>query len=104
MPMYVYRCKNCGHRFEINQHMTDDPLTACPQCDGEINRIVFANGIVFHGSGFYVNEYNKKSSTAVPAAADAASSATTESAKPAATDAAPASATPPAAAAPSAKE
>jgi len=53
MPTYVYRCKNCGHRFEAWQHMTDEPLTTCPQCQGPINRVYFASGVVFKGSGFY---------------------------------------------------
>ena len=53
MPTYVYRCENCGHRFEAWQHMTDDPLTTCPQCEGPIHRVVFPSSIVFKGSGFY---------------------------------------------------
>jgi putative FmdB family regulatory protein len=53
MPTYVYRCKSCGHRFEAWQHMTDDPLTTCPQCEGEIQRVLFPASVVFKGSGFY---------------------------------------------------
>ena len=38
--------------------MTDDPLTTCPQCGGEIHRVLFPAGIVFKGSGFYKTEYS----------------------------------------------
>lgn len=68
MPTYVYRCKNCEHQFEIIQKMTDEPLTVCPECNGEINRLLFPVGIVFKGSGFHVNDYpSSKSSTSTVA-------------------------------------
>ena len=40
MPTYEYECRQCGHRFEQQQAMTDAPLKACPECKGEIRRIV----------------------------------------------------------------
>ncbi len=57
MPTYVYRCEQCGHRFEAWQHMTDDPLTLCPQCGGPIHRVLFPAGIVFKGAGFYSTDH-----------------------------------------------
>ncbi len=57
MPTYEYVCRQCGHRFEIWQHMTDDPLTVCPECGAEIHRVLYPAGIVFKGSGFYKTEY-----------------------------------------------
>lgn len=56
MPIYTYRCNNCGHEFEKRQRMIDDPLTDCPVCDGEVRRIVNAVGVVFKGSGFYITD------------------------------------------------
>jgi putative FmdB family regulatory protein len=53
MPTYEYLCRQCGHRFEAWQHMTDDPLTVCPKCGAEIHRVLYPAGIVFKGSGFY---------------------------------------------------
>lgn len=53
MPTYEYVCRQCGHRFEAWQHMTDDPLTVCPECGAEIHRVLYPAGIVFKGSGFY---------------------------------------------------
>jgi putative FmdB family regulatory protein len=53
MPTYVYGCDACGHRFEIFQKFSDQPLTACPQCGAPIRRIFQPAGIVFKGSGWY---------------------------------------------------
>jgi putative FmdB family regulatory protein len=53
MPTYEYACKTCGNRFETWQKFTDQPLTECPQCHGQIRRVLFPAGIVFKGSGFY---------------------------------------------------
>ncbi len=68
MPTYVYRCENCGHRFEAWQHMTDDPLTTCPQCEGPIHRVLFPAGIVFKGSGFYSTDSRRSQIATEPAA------------------------------------
>ena len=56
MPIYTYRCKECDHEFEVRQRMTDDPLTECPVCQGEVRRVVNSVGVVFKGKGFYVTD------------------------------------------------
>ena len=56
MPIYSYRCNDCGHEFDIRQRMSEDPLSVCPKCDGEIRRVVTSVGVVFKGSGFYVTD------------------------------------------------
>ena len=53
MPTYDYRCKDCGHEFEIQQSFSDDALTECPQCGGDLRKVFSAVGISFKGSGFY---------------------------------------------------
>ena len=58
MPTYEYLCKTCSHRFEIQQKMTDDSLTTCPECGGNIRRILFPAGVVFKGTGFYKTDHN----------------------------------------------
>ncbi len=58
MPTYLYECEKCG-RFEEFQKITDEPLKKCPQCGGKVKRIIGAPGIVFKGSGFYVNDSKK---------------------------------------------
>jgi len=53
MPTYDYRCKECGHEFEIHQSFSDDALTVCPVCQGSLRKVFSAVGISFKGSGFY---------------------------------------------------
>lgn len=62
MPTYPYRCRACGHEFEEFQSITEEPLTACPKCGGEIHRVISGGaGLIFKGSGFYVTDYRKDS-------------------------------------------
>ncbi len=56
MPIYSYRCNDCGHEFDQRQRMSDDALTVCPVCEGNIRRVVTSVGVVFKGSGFYVTD------------------------------------------------
>ena len=68
MPIYLYECDSCGLRFEKMQRMTEEPLTDCPECDGQVRRIIQPVGIIFKGSGFYVTDNRKGSSpTLAPA-------------------------------------
>lgn len=69
MPTYVYRCKACEHQFETIQKMTDKPLTECPECGGEIARLLFPVGIVFKGSGFHINDYPSSKASSATASA-----------------------------------
>ncbi len=57
MPTYGYRCGNCGHQFEIVQRITDEPLKACPKCQGKLSKVLYPVGISFKGSGFYTTDY-----------------------------------------------
>ena len=62
MPTYTYRCNECGHQFDQRQRMSDDPLTICPVCEGQIRRVLNSVGVVFKGSGFYVTDNRGKNS------------------------------------------
>ncbi len=66
MPLYEYKCKECGLRFERRQHFSDPPVDTCPECEGEVVRLIQPAGIIFKGSGFYVTDNRAKSSTATP--------------------------------------
>jgi len=59
LPTYEYKCKVCGKTFELKQHMRDKAITDCLMCQAKnsVDRIIFASGISFKGSGFYVNDY-----------------------------------------------
>ena len=69
MPTYQYACTACDHEFEAFQSFTDDSLTECPECKGEIKKVFSAVGVVFKGSGFYKTDSAKSSAASVPAAA-----------------------------------
>jgi putative FmdB family regulatory protein len=56
MPLYTYRCYDCDHVFETRQRMSDDPLTDCPDCFGEVRRVINSVGVVFKGNGFYITD------------------------------------------------
>lgn len=60
MPTYQYACTACAHEFEAVQSFSDDSLTTCPECKGEIRKIYSAVGVVFKGSGFYKTDSAKK--------------------------------------------
>ncbi len=57
MPTYVYECSACEKTFEVEQRMSEDPLTDC-DCgsQGTVKRIIQPTAIMFKGSGFYVND------------------------------------------------
>jgi putative FmdB family regulatory protein len=63
MPTYEYTCRSCGHTFDIVQAMSDEPLTVCPECGGELRKVFGAPAISFKGSGFYATDHGKKSKT-----------------------------------------
>jgi putative FmdB family regulatory protein len=71
MPTYEYECKKCGHTFEIFQGFKADPLRLCPECgEEELRRLINGGmGIIFKGSGFYVNDKEGKEPAAAAAAA-----------------------------------
>ncbi len=60
MPLYTYRRAD-GTTFDFRQKFLDDPLTTCPTTGQNVVRIVQAPGIIFKGSGFYVNDSKKAS-------------------------------------------
>lgn len=65
MPTYEYECRACNHAFELFQAMSDEPVKVCPQCGGSVRRMIGGGtGIIFKGSGFYVTDSKKASSSA----------------------------------------
>src|SRR4051794_16763645 len=92
MPTYSYRCTECGHAFDIQQAFTDDSLTVCPSCGGNLRKLFSAVGVTFNGSGFYRNDARaaaaKSASGSKSASGGSDSSSTpTSTATPAATPA-----------------
>ena len=58
MPVYTYRRED-GTTFDIRQKFGDRPLNSCPTTGQVVNRVIQPAGIIFKGSGFYVNDNNK---------------------------------------------
>jgi putative FmdB family regulatory protein len=91
LPLYEYRCTQCGHRFEKIQHFNAEPETKCPKCGGELMRPLTAPAFQFKGAGWYVNDYSGKggsSSADDKPAAKAEGGEKKTDAKPAATESA----------------
>ncbi|HEY3140663.1 MAG TPA: FmdB family zinc ribbon protein [Acidimicrobiales bacterium] len=74
MPTYEYRCKTCGEHLEVVQSFTDDPLTECPNCAGELRKVFSPIGITFKGSGFYKTDSRAGSATSSRSSSGASSS------------------------------
>ncbi len=60
MPLYEYHCEECGVRFERRQKFSDSPVRLCPECGGDVHRVIGPTGIIFKGSGFYVTDNRTK--------------------------------------------
>jgi putative FmdB family regulatory protein len=63
MPLYEYECKKCGHRFEKIQLYSAKMVKKCPECGGQVEQMISAPAVQFKGSGWYVTDYAKKSSS-----------------------------------------
>jgi putative FmdB family regulatory protein len=57
VPIYGYRCANCGHELEVLQKVSDEPLKVCPKCQGKLTKMLYPAGVIFKGSGFYSTDY-----------------------------------------------
>lgn len=67
MPIYIYRCENCGVQFERRQSFNEPTLTRCPECEKNALRKVYQPvGIVFKGSGFYATDHRSPSGASRP--------------------------------------
>jgi putative FmdB family regulatory protein len=61
MPTYDYRCRKCGHTFELFHGIKDDAPKRCPKCRGRAQRVPAGGaGVLFKGTGFYVTDYRSK--------------------------------------------
>lgn len=62
MPTYAYRCSLCSHEFDVVQKFADAPISVCPECGGSVRRVFQPVGVVFKGSGWYINDSRSKTS------------------------------------------
>ena len=79
MPTYGYRCTKCGHQFEVFQRMSDEPIQTCPNCEGKVTKMLYPNGVVFKGSGYYSTDYKSSGSGASSNGSGSSTESKTES-------------------------
>lgn len=68
MPTYEYACKSCGQHIEVVQSFSDDALTTCPSCAGDLRKVFGNIGISFKGTGFYKNDSRSSTRSGLAAA------------------------------------
>ena len=68
MPTYSYKCTECGHAFDIHQSFSDDALTTCPECGGQLRKVFGSVGVTFKGSGFYRTDSRSGTTQSTPSA------------------------------------
>jgi putative FmdB family regulatory protein len=84
MPIYEYKCDKCGI-VEVMQRITEDRLEKCPNCNGNVERIISHTSFVLKGSGWYATDYANKpkaepGSESAPAATPASGDSTSNGA------------------------
>lgn len=63
MPLYEYECTKCGSHREVLQKFSDQPLKKCGKCSGKLVKLVSQSSFHLKGTGWYVTDYAKKSSS-----------------------------------------
>ena len=63
MPIYEYHCAQCGKDFEFMQKFSDPPKTVCPDCGGELKKLISQCTFHLKGTGWYATDYANKSSS-----------------------------------------
>ena len=75
MPIYAYRCTNCGHAQDVLRKISDPPLSVCPACGAAtFVKQVTAAGFQLKGSGWYVTDFRGDKKSAKSGEGDAAPS------------------------------
>lgn len=64
MPIYEYKCQQCGLEIEVRQSVSDEPLTSCEKCHGQLEKQWSLSGFQFKGAGWYVTDYSSKGAAA----------------------------------------
>lgn len=79
MPIYEYKCQQCGAHFEKRQNVSDEPLTTCEKCHGKLEKQWSLSGFQFKGAGWYVTDYAGKKGIAPDAGNKSSGSESTSS-------------------------
>ena len=57
MPIYEYACESCGKIHEVFQKFNDGPLASCPDCGGEVKKLISNSAFILRGTGWYKTDY-----------------------------------------------
>lgn len=79
MPIYEYRCRDCGAHVEKRQGVNDEPLKVCENCGGALEKQWSLSGIQFKGEGWYITDYAGKKGPKTGAAEKSEKSSPAES-------------------------
>ncbi len=63
MPVYEYECPQCDKVFEIQQRIADEPVRECPECGGEVKKLISMSSFQLKGNGWYADGYSSTSRT-----------------------------------------
>src|SRR5688500_2550738 len=66
MPIYEYKCSECGSHFEKMRKVSDEPLKICEKCGGNLEKQWSLSGFQFKGEGWYVTDYAGKKTGSSP--------------------------------------
>ncbi|MEP6924843.1 MAG: zinc ribbon domain-containing protein [Pyrinomonadaceae bacterium] len=78
MPIYEYKCPDCGNQIEVMQKISEEPLRECPRCQGKLEKQWSLSGFQFKGTGWYVSDYTNRG-VETQSKADSGSEAKSES-------------------------
>ena len=60
MPIYEYRCEQCGHELDVIQKFSDARLSECPDCgESTLKKLLSAPSFRLKGSGWYETDFKK---------------------------------------------
>lgn len=78
MPIYAYRCDECGFAKDVLQKISDPVLTVCPSCGkSSFKKQVTAAGFQLKGTGWYVTDFRGGSAPATGTAPSTSSDSST---------------------------
>jgi len=78
MPIYEYRCSDCGFQDEFLQKVSEPQLTTCPSCGkAAFTKLVSAAGFQLKGSGWYATDFKGSGGKVAKPAGDGKSEAQT---------------------------
>lgn len=63
MPIYEYECMKCNKIHEVMQRFNEEPLKNCPECGGELRKLISHSSFILKGSGWYVTDYARKNNS-----------------------------------------